>query len=528
MIEQKIQYKFKNKKVNDIFYMFDEYLDAVKKVDLVKTNSYFNEINNIVDNDNIYIEKAVFLNYKKLSYLELELNSKLNVIIGQNGVGKTSILNGIVKNISWLVNNILKDNNNGMYITEDEISNFIENKEIQTSMVECFFRYGNHTNIDGELIKHKAGFTSKKQSKLTKYKNIGTIWRTLNSSTSINLPFFAFYSVKRFNDKVNNKIEIKKDIDKFEAYRGILDGTVKFDSFVKWLLQCLKIQSSSNDLNGYKSRLELIRSAKAVLVVGTDIYNVLDEEEKTLNSFLNKIDNNSVYIKQLDLINSLVREVFKDFIGFKLELSSGFDEIFLVYENKKEVNLTQLSDGERVFIGLLMDIAYRLILLNSNRKNPFEGMGIVIIDEIELHLHPKWQQNAILILQKSFPNLQFIISTHSPHILSTVDMNSIKIIYSDLVVRQPDYQTKGIMSSDVLELIMDTKSIPDIKEAHDLKYLNSLIQSDQYNSDEFRELLSQSISHFGENHPEIVNINSIMKFKQLKNELKNRFRSNEQ
>lgn len=65
--------------------------------------------------------------------------------------------------------------------------------------------------------------------------------------------------------------------------------------------------------------------------------------------------------------------------------------------------LHQLSDGQRVFLGLIGDIARRLILLNDNSDHPLMGQGIVLIDEIELHLHPKWQKKIIQVLRECFP-----------------------------------------------------------------------------------------------------------------------------
>lgn len=522
MSDNKIKYEPKGIKKEDLFFCFEMLKELkVSGQDLHKSDFYEIIEKNINENC-IFLSKVVFLNYKRLSDYEVFFNERINVIIGENGVGKTSVLNGVVKNLSWMLNNILKDNNNGIHLMDDEISNVIIDKKNQTSIVKCDFYYGEYTKIEGELVKHKVGFSSKRQSKVSEYKNIGEIWREFHNLNNINLPIFSFYSVKRFNDKVG-KLEAKAEINKLDAYKGALDGNVKFESFSKWLLQCLKIISNDGVDQGYKERLNQLVLAKQSLVPETEVYKLLDEEEKRLRFFIESQKNNAYIYKQLELINGLVKKIFPDFNDFKLIQTTGVDEILLTYYNRDPINLEQLSDGERVFLGLIMDIAYRLISLNPNRENPFEGSGIVLIDEIELHLHPKWQQSSVLILGKSFPNIQFIITTHSPQVLSTVDKKSIIYLKKD-GVGEVSYQSKGLMSSDVLELIMNTRSIPDVKEAQDLKKLNLLLESEKYDSEEFDELLRNLTEHFGENHPEILSVNSRINFIKLRNNLKNKIR----
>ncbi len=84
----------------------------------------------------------------------------------------------------------------------------------------------------------------------------------------------------------------------------------------------------------------------------------------------------------------------------------------------KKLDVNQLSQGEKSLLALVGDIARRLAILNPSLDNPLHGEGVVLIDEIDLHLHPKWQQNLIDKLTKTFPNVQFILTTHSPHIVS--------------------------------------------------------------------------------------------------------------
>lgn len=80
----------------------------------------------------------------------------------------------------------------------------------------------------------------------------------------------------------------------------------------------------------------------------------------------------------------------------------------------------QLSSGFRTMLAVAMDLARRMAALNPHMENPTESPGVVLIDEIDLHLHPRWQQLVIKGLVEAFPNVQFIMSTHSPQVLTTL------------------------------------------------------------------------------------------------------------
>ena len=84
------------------------------------------------------------------------------------------------------------------------------------------------------------------------------------------------------------------------------------------------------------------------------------------------------------------------------------------------LDLSQLSDGERSFLAMICDLGRRLALANPLLNDPLHGAGVVLIDELELHLHPKWQREAPEKLRKTFPNIQFIATTHSPFVIQAL------------------------------------------------------------------------------------------------------------
>jgi hypothetical protein len=92
----------------------------------------------------------------------------------------------------------------------------------------------------------------------------------------------------------------------------------------------------------------------------------------------------------------------------------------LVDKQDSTFEVFQLSDGERSFLAMGTDLARRLTLANPGLQDPLQGEGTVLIDELELHLHPRWQRTAVEKLRTTFPNIQFIATTHSPFVIQTL------------------------------------------------------------------------------------------------------------
>lgn len=150
--------------------------------------------------------------------------------------------------------------------------------------------------------------------------------------------------------------------------------------------------------------------------------------------------------------------------GWKdIAYSLSREELVAHHDQHGELAVELLSDGIRNMIGMVADIAFRATKLNPQlgsdaaRKTP----GIVLIDEVDMHLHPSWQQVVLQGLLSAFPCMQFIVTTHSPQVLSTVPAQSIRILeqrwneelqtYQPVVVK-PEMQAQGIPSADVLAL----------------------------------------------------------------------------
>ena len=167
-----------------------------------------------------------------------------------------------------------------------------------------------------------------------------------------------------------------------------------------------------------------------------------------------------------------------------------------------------LSDGERGILALVLDLTRRLAQANPELSAPAcEAEAVVLIDEIELHLHPTWQRQIVRKLTETFPRCQFIVTTHSPQVIGEVEHNRIHIMV-DREVYSPAY-SYGVDSSRVLEEIMDAD--PRTREVRMmLSEVSDSIARQRY--DHARVCLTKLVDRLGENDPEVTRISTLLDF----------------
>jgi predicted ATP-binding protein involved in virulence len=186
---------------------------------------------------------------------------------------------------------------------------------------------------------------------------------------------------------------------------------------------------------------------------------------------------------------------------------------FLVDKNGITLQLNQLSDGERGLLAIVFDLSRRLAIANPALGDPIhEGKGIVLIDEIELHLHPKWQREALRRLRLTFANCQFIATTHSPQILGEVEDRSVRYLFRDEaggVQRYTPDQALGLDSNRVLEEIMGTPA----RNEQVQSFLHDLFRAiDREDFPQAREKMREIGATLGDSDPELVRARSLISF----------------
>lgn len=181
-----------------------------------------------------------------------------------------------------------------------------------------------------------------------------------------------------------------------------------------------------------------------------------------------------------------------------------------VDKNGKPLNVTQLSQGEKSLMALVGDIARRLAMMNPNLENPLDGKGIILIDEIDMHLHPQWQRTIISRLQTTFPNCQFILTTHSPLVISDVqDILVYDLEGQEITALPPLY---GQDANTVLLQYMDT-SYRNPVVAEQITQAMDAIQNNHL--DKAERLINELKITVGENQLEVMRLVAMLKKRTL-------------
>jgi predicted ATP-binding protein involved in virulence len=176
--------------------------------------------------------------------------------------------------------------------------------------------------------------------------------------------------------------------------------------------------------------------------------------------------------------------------------------------NGMTLDVRQLSDGERSVLALILDIAKRLAQANPRAYDPLTNAeAVILIDEIDLHLHPQWQRKIVGNLERTFPSCQIIASTHSPQVIGEVAHDKIQII-KDGKVYSPS-RSFGIDSSRVLEEVMGTRS-RNAEVDYAIGRIAKLIG--EGNAEQARAAIKKLSAEIGEDDPEITRAKTLLDF----------------
>jgi predicted ATP-binding protein involved in virulence len=180
-------------------------------------------------------------------------------------------------------------------------------------------------------------------------------------------------------------------------------------------------------------------------------------------------------LKVLDTLRAVVSELVPEFTNLRIQESPRLG--FVVDKRGQPFYLHQLSDGERSLLALVFDLTRRLAIANPESNNPIaDGVALVLIDEIELHLHPKWQRDAIKRLPTIFKNCQFVVTTHSPQVIGEVQARCVRLlsIKNGRVISETPGMAYGADSNWILNVLMGADEMNEDVEK-DLEDISCLI-----------------------------------------------------
>ncbi len=439
-----------------------------------------------------------------------EIKGNVTIIVGNNGAGKSQILQALATGFSWFINGLDKAQKKmGNFIDITTIKNNSQQAQVCVSINDFGSEYYYRINTSKDRMPNwTTSNLSEDFSKLAlKY------IKDYNFHKISNFPILAFYGDNRANWHFDINLNESFTTNILTAYEDSLQADLSYNKFFRWFRDMEDIENE-NILNKtdilYKKSIQLLRleeqeiEHKLPMSEGIEkalLHKELGEIKERIYLIESKFDNIS---KEDDFEENfslnVVRRAIKYFTGFENpRISRQGTPTMFVEKDGEKLDVNQLSQGEKSLLALIGDIAHRLAILNPSLKNPLEGEGVVLIDEVDLHLHPKWQQNLIDKLTKTFPNVQFILTTHSPHIVS--DNPDVLVYILDNGELRPYNNAYGEDANTLLNGVFGVpERTPEIAEK--FHKVGDYISNNQL--DKAKELIDELASILPKNHTQLL------------------------
>ena len=400
------------------------------EADTALAQQYFDKFIDAFREPRLIMPSLKLINFRGFESAEIKLSdSKVTVFIGNNGAGKTTLLDAIAKILSWLRIFLVSHDGKGWGIDSADINN--ETVEDYASILSAFTLFKSEYHV--ELSKSRDGSNTKRTGKIQNIKLLASFYKLARSrNPQFNLPVLAYYDVDRTLHLKNQQLVQGNEKASQRKSTQSLKGSADFEVFFQWFKDMDDIVNSENTRN----QEILIAIAKLQAEMDSDLIRQMEQQAKLdentrkvlvdfkeskqteideLKSRFNKIE--PILAKQISqYVTDVIYQFLPEFSNLRIQRLPHLD--LLITKNEITLSIFQLSDGEKTLLALIADIARLLVIYNPSLSNPLLGNGIILIDEIELHLHPNWQRTVIGKLKNTFPNCQFILTTHSPIVIS--------------------------------------------------------------------------------------------------------------
>lgn len=408
-------------------------------------------------------------NFKGFETLDVDFHPNFNIVVGINGTGKSTLLEAskIAIGSLFLELDKIKDKISSPSILPENVR--LHNLETQYPTIIHAF-----AEIDSELCTSKDSCSVEWKRVLEKHRGKTTkiqaremsrisdnLQKIIRRNEDKPLPLIAYYSTDRFKKE-------KKDVG---------------------------VTARGSRLRGYYNAMDQLTNIKFFLeLFKTETLSELQHQEKSI---------------QLAVVKRAVEECIEDCAKIYYDVS--YDKLLIDVKSANElIPFFSLSDGVRTTLSLVMEIAFRCYLLN-----PYLGIdaaklteGVVLIDEIDLHLHPTWQKKIVADLRRAFPNIQFIVTTHAPLVIGSLKEGALFNISENKL-----YQFQNQFGRDANAILkeMDTEPMDDELQ-NDIDNYFILIENEKGKSQEAISLRQKLESKLGEDHAELQRADIMLNF----------------
>lgn len=309
-------------------------------------------------------------------------SKNITIFLGDNGSGKTTIMDAIIHMLSPFMGEF--PGSSTTQFTDSDI-----HKEDGVRTADYLSVKAEVLTEDGEAVKvvrsRKGSSVPKETTDLQGLKKYAaSIMERVQADKLVEFPLIAYYGTGRgFIQMPERRRNFADVFERWDAYIGAPQPNTDFKRFVNW-------------------------------------FDLQEDDERR-----EKIERNDTSYQSPSL--NVVRDALARFIGNRCSNPRILNRPlrFVVDEMQddgtvREMRLEEMSDGYKIVIAMVADIASRMIEANPvtpQQPNPLNASGIILIDEVDLHLHPKWQREILKQLKDTFPNIQFVVTTHSPVIV---------------------------------------------------------------------------------------------------------------
>lgn len=339
--------------------------------------------------------------------------ARTTAIVGANGAGKSAVLDALAIALSWLPARLRSPNGNGQRIDVSDIRNQAEFK----ARVEVTATLDEAEAQSWVLERAQPGSGQATETDLSAVQQ----WAQRLTGPQLlrgsrRLPVLAYYPTNRAVLDIPVRIRTRHTFTPLSAYDdALVASSTQFRTFFEW----------------FRER--------------EDMENEVRVEDRAYRD------------PQLEAVRQAIESLLPGYANLRIRRAPQRME---VTKNAVPLRVDQLSDGEKCVLALAGDLALRLALANPDRENPLDGAGIVLIDELELHLHPGWQRTLIQRLETTFKGCQFIVSTHSPLVLGHVQPDAVWLVDAGGNREARRLSTWGQDAERILEEALDTPTRP--------------------------------------------------------------------
>ncbi|AKK02018.1 AAA family ATPase [Corynebacterium epidermidicanis] len=437
----------------------------------------------------IRLTRMELTNFRKYETLRITFDPKVTVIVGGNGAGKSSVLDAaaIALGSFFLPFPTISQGRN---IQQDDA--FAFSKRTGEDSVDVRRRYPVSVHAYGEYDGREIEWV---RSKLSERGNMTTrdarelsdiargLYENISSDGTdappVELPLISYYGTGRlWAQRRGRTSDLRKPGNREDGYSSALEPRADEKSLTSWLKR-------STMLGLQKGRVPAtLRAVQAAV-------------ERAIRAVTGSERANVYYDLELDTI--------------AVEYTESTGRLIAL-------PMAQLSDGYRTTLSMIADIAYRMAELNPHFENEVieRTGGVVLIDEVDLHLHPTWQERIIGDLTDIFPRVQFIVTTHAPSVVSSVQSTQVRILDSKdgthLEAKTPGNQTYGRDVPSIFREVMDAPERPQ-EVSESLRKVQQAIDLEDF--EEASRLLEQLKSKVGSNDPEVTGLETTLYLEQI-------------